>query len=107
MFMLAAGAGVAMYLHAPIPIETGIAASVLAPGLLVALARQLPMWFSAAVAALFGLLYGYAHGLELPESAPAVAYAAGFFAATAARISPALRWVLRRAGISRCPGSWA
>ena len=33
--------------------------------------------------ALFGLLHGYAHGLELPESAAPAAYAMGFLAATA------------------------
>jgi urease accessory protein len=38
---------------------------------------------SVAVTALFGLLHGYAHGLELPESAAPFAYVLGFLATTA------------------------
>jgi len=37
-----------------------------------------------SITALFGLLHGYAHGLELPSSASPVAFAFGFLAATAA-----------------------
>jgi urease accessory protein len=64
-------------------VETGIAVSVLALGLLVALSLELPATLSVAITALFGLLHGYAHGLELPESAAPAAYALGFLAATA------------------------
>ena len=35
-----------------------------------------------AITALFGLLHGYAHGLELPASAAPAEYALGFLAAT-------------------------
>ncbi len=84
MAMLAAGAAVAMHWQWQLPVEPGIGASVLALGLLIALSLQLPVWFSVAAAALFGLLHGYAHGLELPESAAPVEYALGFLAATAA-----------------------
>jgi urease accessory protein len=83
MTMLAVGAAAAMQWQIPLPVETGIALSVLALGLLVALSLQLPVVFSVAAAALFGLLHGYAHGLELPSSAAPLQYALGFLIATA------------------------
>lgn len=84
MAMLAVGAGIAMQWQALPLIETGIATSVLALGLLIALTLRFPVMLSVAVAALFGLLHGYAHGLELPASVAPAAYALGFLAATAA-----------------------
>jgi urease accessory protein len=83
MTMLAVGAGIATQWPSLTMIETGIAVSVLALGLLVSLSLQLPAMLSVAITALFGLLHGYAHGLELPESAAPAAYALGFLAATA------------------------
>lgn len=83
MTMLAAGAGIAMQWQSLPLVEPGIAASVLALGLLIALSLRLPVLLSVAAAALFGLMHGYAHGLELPESAAPSAYALGFLAATA------------------------
>jgi urease accessory protein len=56
---------------------------VLALGLLISLSLQLPALLSMAITALFGLLHGYAHGLELPQSAAPAAYALGFLTATA------------------------
>ena len=83
MAMMAAGAGIAIqWQYLPL-VESGIAASVLALGLLIALSLRLPVMLSVAVTALFGLMHGYAHGLELPESAVPSAYAMGFLAATA------------------------
>jgi urease accessory protein len=64
--------------------ETGIAASVLAFGLLVAVATRLPMIVALVLTALFALTHGVAHGLELPEPASPWGYAAGFVLATAA-----------------------
>ena len=83
MTLLAVGAGIAtQWLSLPL-VESGIAASVLALGLLIALSLQLPAALSVAITALFGLLHGYAHGLELPQSAAPAEYALGFLAATA------------------------
>ncbi len=48
--------------------ETGIAASVLALGLCVALAVRPPLPLAMAATALFALAHGVAHGLELPAS---------------------------------------
>jgi urease accessory protein len=83
MTMLAAGAGLAMHWQGLPLVETGIAVSVLALGLLTAVSLQLPASLSVAITALFGLLHGYVHGLELPQSAAPVEYALGFLAATA------------------------
>lgn len=83
MAMLVAGAGLSMqWPHPLLLIETGIAFSVLALGLLTALSLKLPIAPSMGIAALSGLLHGYAHGLELPGSAAPLAYALGFLAAT-------------------------
>jgi urease accessory protein len=64
--------------------ETGIAGSVLAFGLLVAVAARLPLAVSLGLTGLFALTHGVAHGLELPELASPWGYATGFVAATAA-----------------------
>jgi urease accessory protein len=64
--------------------ETGIAGSVLAIGLLVAVAVRPPLWIALGLTGLFALAHGVAHGLELPELASPWGYAAGFIAATAA-----------------------
>ena len=64
--------------------ETGIAGSVLAFGLLVAVAARLPMVVSVALTAIFALTHGVAHGLELPDLASPFGYAIGFVVATAA-----------------------
>jgi urease accessory protein len=64
--------------------ETGIAGSVLALGLLVALAVRPPVAVATGLTALFALGHGVAHGLELPALASPWGYAAGFVMATAA-----------------------
>jgi urease accessory protein len=83
MTMLAVGAGIAMQWQSLPMVETGIATSVLALGLLITLSLQFPVALSVTVTALFGLMHGYAHGLELPESAAPAGYALGFLTATA------------------------
>ncbi|GAB6388341.1 HupE/UreJ family protein [Stutzerimonas marianensis] len=65
-------------------VETGIAGSVLALGLLVALAVRPPLAVAAGLTALFATSHGVAHGLELPALSSPWGYAAGFVAATAA-----------------------
>lgn len=70
-------------MHLPL-METGIAGSVLALGLLVALAVRPPLAVAAGLTALFALSHGVAHGLELPALSSPWGYAAGFVAATAA-----------------------
>ncbi len=71
--------------HVPVPfVEPGILASVVALGLLVALAVDLPVWLGAAVVGVFALLHGHAHGSEVAENIGGIEYMAGFALATAA-----------------------
>lgn len=67
----------------PFPaVETGIAASALILGLMVAVAARPPLWVAAVLVALFALFHGHAHGTELPAAANALAYSLGFVIAT-------------------------
>lgn len=67
----------------PIPgIEIGIAISAIVLGAMVAFAARPPLAFAAAVVGAFAVFHGHAHGAELPESANAIAYSAGFVIAT-------------------------
>jgi urease accessory protein len=71
-------------MHVPIPfVEPGILASVVALGLLVALAIDLPVWTGALVVAAFALLHGHAHGSEVADNVGGIEYMAGFALATA------------------------
>jgi urease accessory protein len=65
-------------------LENGIAASVLALGLAVALAARPPLSLAVVATAVFALFHGVAHGLELPDMSSPWTYAVGFVAATAA-----------------------
>jgi urease accessory protein len=64
-------------------IDQGIAATVLALGLLVAFAARLPLAASLGLAGLFAAFHGFAHGAEMPATTGGLAYGAGFVAATA------------------------
>jgi len=67
----------------PLPaVEPMIAASLLVLGLLTATRARLPEIAGAAVAGVFALFHGHAHGYELPEAAIALPYIAGFMVAT-------------------------
>jgi urease accessory protein len=67
----------------PVPaVETGIAASAIVLGAMVALAARPPLWTAAVLVGAFAIFHGYAHGRELPDGANAVAFAAGFVIAT-------------------------
>ncbi|MFC0708802.1 HupE/UreJ family protein [Azorhizophilus paspali] len=63
-------------------VETGIALSVLLLGLLIAATARLPAAAALALAALFALFHGHAHGAE--ASGDPAAFAAGFLAASLA-----------------------
>lgn len=64
-------------------IEPAIAVSVLALGLLVAMRQHASLLAGMAVAAVFALFHGMAHGLEMPQAASPMLYALGFVLATA------------------------
>ncbi len=85
-FMVAMSAGAALGIGGAAfgGVEQAIAASVLALGLLVVTATRLPVAAGMAVAALFAVFHGLAHGAEMPVNAGGIGYGAGFLAATAA-----------------------
>lgn len=67
----------------PLPaVETGIAASALLLGLMVALAQRPPLWVAAALVGIFAIFHGHAHGTELPHAASPLAYSLGFVMST-------------------------
>jgi urease accessory protein len=75
--------GVLGILGVPVPAtETGIAASAIVLGLMVALAARPPLWSAAVLVGAFAIFHGYAHGAELPAGTNAVAFASGFVIAT-------------------------
>ena len=81
--LLMAAGGVLGILGVPLPaVETGIAASAIILGAMVALAARPPLWVAAVLVGAFAIFHGYAHGRELPDGANAVAFSAGFVIAT-------------------------
>jgi urease accessory protein len=67
----------------PIPaVEAGIAASAIVLGVMVALMVQAPLAVAAVVVGAFAVFHGHAHGTELPATANALTYSAGFVMAT-------------------------
>lgn len=63
-------------------VEPGIAASLLALGLLISFQVSLPPPTGMALAAIFALWHGHAHGSEMPLAAAPWLYALGFLSAT-------------------------
>ena len=63
-------------------VETGIAASAVALGAMVALALRPPLWVAAVLVGAFAIFHGHAHGAELPQAANPLAYGVGFVVAT-------------------------
>ncbi len=84
--------------------EIGIALSVVALGLAVALRVRAPLVLGGAVIGLFAIFHGYAHGAELPTATGALGYIAGFALATVLlhAVGLALGFL-----IGRSPGIWA
>ena len=64
-------------------VEAAIALSVLVLGLLIATRCHASVAAGMAIAAVFALFHGYAHGLEIPQAASPVLYVLGFVLATA------------------------
>ncbi|MES2071972.1 MAG: HupE/UreJ family protein [Pseudomonadota bacterium] len=62
--------------------EPGIAATLAVLGLLIAFAVRMPVWCAALLVSVFGMLHGYAHGLEMPRDATMGMFGLGFVAAT-------------------------
>lgn len=107
--VMVAGAVLGMA-HVPVPfVEPGILASVVALGLLVALAVDLPVSSGVAIIGLFALFHGHAHGTEVPENTGGLEYMAGFAVATAllhaVGIAAALGLGMRFRGLARVAGA--
>ena len=69
--------------HVPLPyVEPAILASVVALGILVMLAIDLPVWAGPLVIGAFAVFHGYAHGSEVAEAVSGAQYMAGFAVAT-------------------------
>jgi urease accessory protein len=64
-------------------VETGILASVVVLGAVAVFGVAMPVAAAMGLVGFFAVFHGYAHGLEMPETASALAYGAGFVAATA------------------------
>jgi len=81
--MVMAFGGALGVLGVPIPaVETGIAASAVVLGALIALAVRSPLWMAAIIVGTFAIFHGHAHGTELPSAANPIAYSIGFVIAT-------------------------
>jgi urease accessory protein len=63
-------------------VETGIALSAIMLGAMVAGAVKPPLWVAAVLVGAFAIFHGYAHGVELPIGADAIAFSMGFVIAT-------------------------
>ncbi|MGE0034333.1 MAG: HupE/UreJ family protein [Xanthobacteraceae bacterium] len=80
--VMAAGGALGILGVALPAVETGIAASAVVLGMMVALAAKPPLWVAAVLVGIFAIFHGHAHGTELPTGADAVAYSVGFVIAT-------------------------
>lgn len=100
-------------------IESGIAASVLVLGLLVAARARLPVPVGLALVAAFAVFHGHAHGAELPQAASVARYGLGVVLATVALhgsgwlLGDRLRerlgeaWLRAGGGMIAATGTWA
>ncbi len=108
--MLFLGAMLALTGPALPTLEAGITTSVVALGLLLAIAPHIAPSLSLGLAGAFALFHGYAHGAAMLQMVPAFSYLLGLVIATA--VLPlagiALGGELRRAGgqwLLRCAGA--
>ena len=82
-FMLVGGALGMADIAVPF-VEAGIGLSVVVLGAEVAMRWKAPVAVAMALAAVFAIFHGHAHGAEMPADASGASYALGFLAATAA-----------------------
>ena len=80
--VMALGGALGMVGAPMLPVEIGIAVSVIALGASVATGWRAPVWLASAMVAVFAVFHGYAHGSELPSMADPVAFSLGFVLAT-------------------------
>lgn len=87
-------------------VEVAIALSVIVIGLLVALDLGLPVAVAMALAGLFAVFHGHAHGMELPEGSAPLDYAAGFVLGTSLLHVAGIGLGLALAQVARGARSW-
>jgi urease accessory protein len=81
--MMAVG-GLTGMIGMPLPmVELGVAGSVVALGLMVALTSHLSLPICMGLVGLFAVFHGHVHGTEMPETASGMLYGLGFVVATA------------------------
>ncbi len=80
--MMVVGAGAAMAGLPMLPVELGIALSVLVLGSVIVFAVRAPVGVACVIVAAFALFHGYAHGTELPAAVDPIGYSAGFVLCT-------------------------
>jgi urease accessory protein len=106
MAMLVVGALLAMA-HIAVPlVEVGIAFSIISLGLVLLFGVGLPTVGAMALVGFFAIFHGYAHGLDLPNTASALSYGVGFVLATGLLHLAGITLGLfaRRAAVSLRPG---
>ena len=77
------GGGVGMIDIGLSAIELGIACSLLALGVAIAMDRKIPLSAALAAVGFFAIFHGYAHGAEIPNVAKPLIYSIGFLTGTA------------------------
>jgi urease accessory protein len=83
-------------------VEIGIGLSVAVLGVVVAAEAHLPTAAAIALAGLFAVFHGHAHGTEMPETMSGLTYGLGFILATAALHATGIGLGL---GLSRMTGA--
>jgi urease accessory protein len=82
MALLAVG-GAAGIMEMPLPhVELGIALSIVALGLAIAVRFEWPVAVAMTLVGVFAIFHGHAHGTETPMAGSAIGYALGFVTAT-------------------------
>jgi urease accessory protein len=81
--LVMAGGAVLGVAGVPLPaVETGVSASALVLGAMVALRVRPPLALASTLVAAFAVWHGYAHGAELPQAVNPLAYGIGFVIST-------------------------
>ncbi|HVU35257.1 MAG TPA: HupE/UreJ family protein [Opitutaceae bacterium] len=98
LLVMTASAAMARGIVPPPGLEQAIAASVVLSGLFLAVAVRMRPTLAAVIVGAFAAFHGLAHGAEMPASASALDYGAGFVASTAVllAVGGAAGWAAKR-----------
>lgn len=110
---VALGAALPVAPQPGVALEAAIALTVVGAGILLAMGRRWPLWATAATAATFALIHGFAHGAEGPSES--LLYVPGLVVATAllalavsfgvARVQAQRAWVRAGGWLSAATGA--